>query len=144
MSGFTPAITLTRAMTDPNLFGKVFAAPSFWTWRTVGKLLDGLPLVERREIELFEQCTGRSRLPNGPVRRIILLCGRRAGKDRFELSRVGVAGSTLCRLAEVYERRRAAGGADARRRQTAGIDPAPILSRASSGTVASARNFASD
>jgi len=32
---------------------------------------------------LFKQCTGRSVLPSKPVRRLILLAGRRAGKDRF-------------------------------------------------------------
>jgi hypothetical protein len=56
----TPDITLSRALTDPGLFGNVFAGPSFWTWRVVAKLIDGLPLVEKREIDLFEQCTGRS------------------------------------------------------------------------------------
>jgi hypothetical protein len=39
-------------MADPALFGSVFAAPSFWPWRTVAKLLDGLPLTEPRETEL--------------------------------------------------------------------------------------------
>jgi hypothetical protein len=57
---FAPAITLTDAMTDPNLFGDTFAADSFWTWRTVAKLIDGIPLTEKREIELFEACTGRT------------------------------------------------------------------------------------
>src|SRR5262249_39081379 len=79
-----PAITLTRAMSDPALFGKVFGAPSFWTWKTVAKLIDGLPLTEQREVDLFRQCTGRSKLPTKPVRRLIILAGRRAGKDRFE------------------------------------------------------------
>ena len=41
---FTPAITLTRAMIDPQLFGGVFTSPSFWTWRTVAKLIDGISL----------------------------------------------------------------------------------------------------
>jgi hypothetical protein len=79
----TPLITLSRALTDPALFGGTFAAPSFWTWRTLAKLIDGLPLTEPREIELFKQCTGRSQLLSKPARRVILLAGRRAGKDRF-------------------------------------------------------------
>jgi hypothetical protein len=54
-----PAIGLTRALTDPQLFGKTFAAASFWTWRCVAKLIDGVPL-EGREIDLFKRCTGRS------------------------------------------------------------------------------------
>jgi hypothetical protein len=70
-------------MADPHLFGSVFASPSFWTWRTLAKLIDGAPLTEPREIELARQCTGRTQLPTSPVRRLVLLAGRRAGKDRF-------------------------------------------------------------
>jgi hypothetical protein len=82
-------ITLTEAMRDPDLFGSVFASPSFWTWKTFAKLVDGLPLVEQREIDLVKECTGRSTLPADAVRRVILLAGRRAGKDRF-LSAVAI------------------------------------------------------
>ena len=91
----TPLISLTRALTDPALFGATFRAPSFWTWRTLAKLIDGEPLTEPREVELAEQSTGRSQLPNKPVRRLILLAGRRAGKDRF-LSAVSVWRAALC------------------------------------------------
>jgi hypothetical protein len=34
----TPDITLTHALTDPSLFGKMFASPTFWTWKVVAKL----------------------------------------------------------------------------------------------------------
>jgi hypothetical protein len=44
----TPLISLSRAMSDPNLFGKTFAAPSFWTWRVVAKLIDGIELKTSR------------------------------------------------------------------------------------------------
>jgi hypothetical protein len=96
----TPLITLSRALTDPNLFGGTFAAPSFWPWRTVAKLIDGEPLREPREIELFRECTGRTKqlsttALSKPARRVILLCGRRAGKDRF-LSAVAVWRAALC------------------------------------------------
>lgn len=94
-----PTISLFRAMTDVELFGKTFQAPSFWTWRTVAKIVDGEPLTEPREIDLFQQCTGRSKLPNRRtrrrLRRLILLCGRRGGKDRF-LSATAVWRSALC------------------------------------------------
>jgi hypothetical protein len=79
----SPLITLSRALTDPALFGTTFGAPSFWTWRALSKVIDGVTLTEPREIELFQQCTGRTQLPTEPVRRLILLAGRRAGKDRF-------------------------------------------------------------
>jgi hypothetical protein len=91
----TPLITLSRALTDPALFGSTFAAPSFWTWRVVAKLIDGMTLTEPREVELFQQCTGRSKLPSAPVRRGVVLCGRRAGKDRF-LSACAVWRAALC------------------------------------------------
>ena len=42
----TPLISLTRALSDPALFGGTFRAPSFWTWRVVAKLVDGEPLRE--------------------------------------------------------------------------------------------------
>ena len=94
---FKPAITLSAAMSDPNLFGKVFSSPSFWTWKTVAKLIDGLPLTEPREIALYEECTGKTYNKDNrkPVQRILLLCGRRAGKDRF-LSAVAVWRAALC------------------------------------------------
>jgi hypothetical protein len=92
-----PAVTLSQALADPDIFGTVFAAPSFWTWRTLAKVLDGEPLIEPREVALFEQCTGCSynRQSRRAVRRLILLAGRRAGKDRF-LSAVGVWRAALC------------------------------------------------
>jgi len=91
----TPLITLSRALTDPALFGGTFSAPSFWPWRTLSKVIDGIALTEPREIELFMQCTGRTQLLIQPVRRLILLAGRRAGKDRF-LSAAAVHRAALC------------------------------------------------
>ena len=82
-TSFVPDITLTRALTEPSLFGKIFAAPSFWTWRVVAKLIDGEPLTEQREIQLFEECTGRRYCRQAAVHLLALLAGRRAGKDRF-------------------------------------------------------------
>jgi hypothetical protein len=57
---FTADITLTRAMGEPTLFGSVFGKPSFWPWFVVSKLIDGIPLVEQREVDLFQECTGRT------------------------------------------------------------------------------------
>ena len=77
-------ITLTEALTDPQLLGKTFRAPSYWPWRVIAKLIDGIPLTEQREIDLYHQCTGRTTLPTKPVRRWINYIGRRGGKDRFK------------------------------------------------------------
>jgi hypothetical protein len=90
-----PAITLSRALSDPALFGSVFGSPTFWPWKVVAKLIDGLRLTEPREVDLYRECTGRTALPTEPVRRLILLAGRRAGKDRF-LSAVAVWRAALC------------------------------------------------
>jgi hypothetical protein len=111
MTKFEPAITLSRAMVEPALFGKTFAAASFWTWRVLAKLIDGIALTEPREIELFEQCTGRP-YNRQARRRIVILVGRRGGKDRF-LSAVGVWRAALC--------------ADWRRHQSAGEGAVVIL-----------------
>jgi hypothetical protein len=97
-SGMRPLITLSRALSDEQLFGRTFGSSSFWTWQTVAKLIDGLPL-DNREFELYRQCTGRSELPKRgtapSLRRYIVLAGRRAGKDRF-LSAVAVWRAALC------------------------------------------------
>jgi hypothetical protein len=87
----TPDIGLLQAMSDDELMGTTFSAASYWTWKVVAKLIDGIPLTERREVRLFEQCTGRkyNRQVRRAFRRLIILAGRRAGKDRFE-SAVGV------------------------------------------------------
>jgi hypothetical protein len=113
---FAPDISLSRSLVEPKLFGSIFAAPSFWTWRTVGKLIDGVDLVERRELDLFKQCTGRTTLPNRHdrrvLRRLIVLVGRRGGKDRF-FSAVAVWRAALC--------------ADWRKHQSAGEGAVVIL-----------------
>jgi hypothetical protein len=75
-------ITLAAAMRDDALLGRPFAAPTFWTWHAVAKVLSGEALDER-EASLFRECTGRTRLPDGPVKSLIFLSGRRSGKDRF-------------------------------------------------------------
>lgn len=90
-----PIISLTDVMRDSALLGEPFASPSFWPWFAVAKLLDGERL-DRREATLFRRCTRRSALPKGPVRRLLLLVGRRGGKDRF-LSAVAVHRAALAR-----------------------------------------------
>ena len=98
MTRFSPAISLTQALCDADLFGPTFAAESFWTWKTVAKMIDGIALTEKLEIKLFEEATGlkyRNRKSRRACRRLILLAGRRAGKDRF-LSAGAVWRSALC------------------------------------------------
>jgi hypothetical protein len=75
-------ITLAAAMRDVNLLGTPFQAPTFWTWHCIAKLLSGEKL-DKREAKLFRECTGRTKLPKGPVKNLVFLSGRRSGKDRF-------------------------------------------------------------
>jgi hypothetical protein len=94
---FEPDIGLLQAMNDEDLFGPVFAADSFWTWKVVAKIIDGIALTEKREIALFEEATGRpyNRQARRQWRRLFILAGRRGGKDRFE-SAIAVWRACLC------------------------------------------------
>ena len=153
----TPAISLTQTLTDPKLFGGTFGGPSFWTWRVVAKLIDGRPLTEQREIDLFRECTGfePTREVRRKIRRLILLAGRRAGKDRF-FSAVAVWRAALC---TDWRQHQSAGegavvillGADKKqaailRRYCQGLLEAPLLAAEvtrSTGEVTEFRNGAS-
>ena len=73
---------LHDAMLDPELFGRTFAGPTFWAWRTVAKCLDGLPL-EPLELELWQQITGREAPPGAPFSEAYLVKPRRSGGTLF-------------------------------------------------------------
>ena len=98
MSDFKPKITLTQAMTSPNLFGRVFAAPSFWTWRVLAKLIDGIELVEPREIELYQQCTGRTQLPHQHDQQLLkrYACSAAAVQEKIDFSAPSLFGVLRC------------------------------------------------
>ena len=64
-TAFKPTISLSQCLIEPSLFGSVFAGPSFWTWRTLGKVIDCLSLTEPREMPiapptLFSTRTGET------------------------------------------------------------------------------------
>jgi hypothetical protein len=80
-------------MRDPNLLGDPFKSDTFWPWHCLAKVINGEPLDDR-EADLFRKCTGRTKLPIGPVTDITLLIGRRGGKDRF-MSAVAVHRAAL-------------------------------------------------
>ncbi|MDA8351002.1 MAG: hypothetical protein M0038_19795 [Pseudomonadota bacterium] len=73
---------LYEAMLDPALFGRTFAGPTFANWRTVAKIMDGLPL-EADELALFRELTGRETAPSAPAREAYLIKPRRAGGTLF-------------------------------------------------------------
>jgi hypothetical protein len=74
--------SLCDAMLDSDLFGRTFAAESFRNWRTVAKVLDGLPL-EAKELEFYRYVTGRSAAPVHPFSEAYLIKPRRAGGTLF-------------------------------------------------------------
>ena len=74
--------SLYEAMLDPKLFGRTFAGPTFAAWRTVAKVLDGLPL-DRQELGLYQQITGREQPPSEPFSEAYLIKPRRAGGTLF-------------------------------------------------------------
>jgi hypothetical protein len=73
---------LHACMIDPNLFGGTIAGPTFDAWRTVAKILDGLPLTEP-EFTLYRQITGRANAPSRAFREGYLIKPRRAGGTLF-------------------------------------------------------------
>jgi hypothetical protein len=73
---------LHEAMLDPALFGNSFGGPTFWAWRSVAKVLDGLPLDER-ELALYRQITGRQEPATTPFQEMYLVKPRRAGGTLF-------------------------------------------------------------
>lgn len=74
--------SLYDAMVDPDLFGGTFGGPTFAAWRTVAKMLDGLPLADD-ELALYRAITGRDTAPSEPFREAYLVKPRRAGGTLF-------------------------------------------------------------
>ncbi|MGC8519282.1 MAG: hypothetical protein ACP5P4_12265, partial [Steroidobacteraceae bacterium] len=73
---------LHEAMVDRKLFGRTFAGPTFAAWRTVAKILDGVPL-NREELKLYRALTGRDAAPRAPFTEAYLIKPRRAGGTLF-------------------------------------------------------------
>jgi hypothetical protein len=73
---------LHACMLDPDLFGDTFAGPTFEAWRTVAKILDGLPLTEP-ELALYHLVTGRNVAPTVATTEAYLVKPRRAGGTLF-------------------------------------------------------------
>jgi hypothetical protein len=73
-------IDIVTALSDPNLFGPWFAGPSWSTWRAV---LKGAFCVEMdaEELKLFHTVAGERDPPKKRVRQLVVVAGRRAGKD---------------------------------------------------------------
>ncbi len=75
-------ISILDAMDDPELFGAMFDAPSWRSWRVFLKALYGLSMA-CDELALYRHHTGRQKPPVIPARYATLVCGRRGGKTRI-------------------------------------------------------------
>jgi hypothetical protein len=74
------AIPITRAMADPNLFGKWFAGDTWATWSSVLKAAYGLPMTIG-EVRRFQKVAGGRDPPKHRVKELWVIAGRRSGKD---------------------------------------------------------------
>jgi len=74
--------SLFDSMLDTELFGKTFGGSTFENWRTVAKILDGLPLAES-ELALYQKFTGRAEPATEAFDEAYLIKPRRAGGTLF-------------------------------------------------------------
>ena len=80
----TPSVSILHVMKDPQLFGTVFADPSWRAWRLCAAVIFGLTDgLTPEEHALHAKCLGGRTLPTQQVREAWLVCGRRAGKSFF-------------------------------------------------------------
>lgn len=73
-------ITPAAAIADPTLLGAAFAGSSWDTWRAVLKAAYAEPL-DAAELALFRAVAGDRNPPARRVRELVVIAGRRSGKD---------------------------------------------------------------
>jgi hypothetical protein len=74
---------IIKAIEDERFFRPLFKDLSTWcSWLVFLRALFGLPIVERKERNLFKQCTGLKKPPRKPARECFVIVGRRGGKSR--------------------------------------------------------------
>ena len=73
-------ITPAAAISDPALLGPAFAGASWATWRAILRAAYAEPL-DAAELALFRAVAGDRDPPRHQVRELIIIAGRRSGKD---------------------------------------------------------------
>jgi hypothetical protein len=76
-----PQTSLRRALSDPNLLGRVLAGDSWRAWRVLLIAAVGEELQDD-ERQIFKQLTDREREPGALVEEFVGVIGRRGGKSR--------------------------------------------------------------
>jgi hypothetical protein len=87
-------ISITDAMSDPQLFGPWFSAPSWATWRACLKAAYCEPMTPE-DLTLFHAVAGGRALPTQRVKELWAICGRRAGKDSLAALIAAYTGALL-------------------------------------------------
>ena len=75
------AVTMRAALADPALLGNALPGKSFANWRVMLIASNGERLLAE-ERKIFQRFTGRKREPGQRVEEMLLVIGRRGGKDR--------------------------------------------------------------
>jgi hypothetical protein len=75
-------LTLLDALDDAKLFAPFFPDLDSWlAWRSFIAAAFGLPM-NKAQLAIYKDCTGRTDVPTQQFKEIVLTCGRRAGKSR--------------------------------------------------------------
>jgi hypothetical protein len=75
------AVSLRRAISDPELLGGILGGPTWIAWRVLLIAAMGEALTDDERV-LFTQLTGRAREPGQRVDELVGVIGRRGGKSR--------------------------------------------------------------
>jgi hypothetical protein len=79
----SPAITIDKALRDPNLLGAALGTSPTWdTWIAILRAAYGLPLSDSERVA-FDAVAGGREPPKGRVRELWCIIGRRSGKSRI-------------------------------------------------------------
>src|SRR5512137_2048416 len=74
-------LTIVEALTDHELFGRVFQPTTAWSaWRVFLAALFGLPMSDD-QVAIYRGRTGRQRPPEASAREAWVIVGRRGGKS---------------------------------------------------------------
>jgi hypothetical protein len=76
----TPSVTPAKVISDPLLLEPYFRGDSWATWRAILKAAAAEPL-SNDQLALFRAVAGDRAPPSRPVKELIVIAGRRSGKD---------------------------------------------------------------
>ena len=78
---------IVEALSDPTLFGDTFQPESWDTWRAVLSAAFALPMT-REQTATFKRLSGGRQTPTERVRELVVIAGRRSGKNQVAAATV--------------------------------------------------------